>query len=140
MGSPLAIFALRENGLVASGMGWGLPEISEETNLTGRLHVAGYSGVTGRLNCSIKARMSSTRQALVRGPSLTGFGKRPEATPDHQLDRETGMNPSGPMIDLSRTKPVSGSFFKSDKNASVVRRGVCASGYSACGWFQPMVS
>ncbi len=52
--------------------------------------------------------MSSTRQAVVRGPSFTGSGKRPDLTPAHHVDLETGIGPSGPRIDLSRTKPVSG--------------------------------
>src|SRR5437660_1364010 len=30
-------------------------------------------------------RMSSTRHAVMRGPSLTGLGKRPDLTPAHQV-------------------------------------------------------
>jgi len=35
--------------------------------------------------------MSSTRQAVVLGPSLTGLGKRPDFTPAHHVDLPTGM-------------------------------------------------
>ena len=41
---------------------------------------------------SIKARMSSTRHAVVRGPSFTDLGKRPSLTPAHQVERLTGMS------------------------------------------------
>ena len=40
---------------------------------------------------SMSARMSDTLQAVIRRPSLIGFGKRPDLTPDHHVDRETGM-------------------------------------------------
>jgi len=30
---------------------------------------------------SMRVRMSSTRQAVIRGPSFTGLGKRPDFTP-----------------------------------------------------------
>jgi hypothetical protein len=49
--------------------------------------------------------MSSTRQAVLRGPSLTGFGKRPDFTPAHQVDLETGIGPFGARIDRRRIKP-----------------------------------
>jgi hypothetical protein len=39
---------------------------------------------------SISAIMSCARQQVVRGPSLTGFGKRPLLTPDHQVEGQTG--------------------------------------------------
>ena len=52
--------------------------------------------------------MSSTRHAVMRGPSFTGLGKRPDLTPSHHVDRPTGIGPFGPMIEESRTKPVSG--------------------------------
>jgi hypothetical protein len=35
-------------------------------------------------------RMSSTRHAVVRGPSLTGRGKRPLLTPAHHVERPIG--------------------------------------------------
>ena len=47
--------------------------------------------------------MSSTFQAVVRGPSFTGFGKRPDFTPAHHVDRPTGIGPVGARIDVSRT-------------------------------------
>lgn len=58
--------------------------------------------------------MSSTRQAVVRGPSLTGWGKRPDLTPAHQVDLLTGIGPRGARIDESRTKPVGGNVGCSD--------------------------
>ena len=44
----------------------------------------------------------------MRGPNLTGGGNRPDLTPSHHVDLPTGIGPLGPMIDESRTKPVSG--------------------------------
>jgi len=35
--------------------------------------------------------MSSTRHAVMRGPSFTGVGKRPALTPAHQVDLLTGI-------------------------------------------------
>ena len=52
--------------------------------------------------------MSSTFHAVVRGPSLTGFGKRPVLIPAHQVERPTGIGPRGARIEASRTKPVRG--------------------------------
>ena len=52
--------------------------------------------------------MSSTFQAVVRGPSFTGLGNRPTLTPAHQVERPTGIGPCGARIDLSRTKPALG--------------------------------
>lgn len=52
--------------------------------------------------------MSSTRQAVIRGPSLSGCGKRPLLTPAHHVDLLTGIGPTGPMIDDSRTRPLLG--------------------------------
>jgi hypothetical protein len=49
--------------------------------------------------------MSSTFQTVVRGPSLTGLGKRPVFTPCHQVERPTGIGPSGARIEVRRTKP-----------------------------------
>ena len=34
--------------------------------------------------------MSSARHAVIRGPSLTLFGNRPDLTPAHQVDLLTG--------------------------------------------------
>jgi hypothetical protein len=50
----------------------------------------GIRYITPRL---IKARMSSTRHAVVRGPSLTGLGNRPALTPAHHVERPTGIGP-----------------------------------------------
>ena len=58
---------------------------------------------------SISARMSSTRQTVMRRLSLTGLGKRPDRTPAHHVLLETGIGPVGPRIDDRRTKPVAGS-------------------------------
>jgi hypothetical protein len=52
--------------------------------------------------------MSSTFHAVVRGPSLTGLGKRPVLIPAYQVERPTGIGPRGARIDVSRTKPVLG--------------------------------
>ena len=38
----------------------------------------------------------------MRGPSLWGFGNRPDLTPAHQVDLLTGIGPSGAKMDLSR--------------------------------------
>ena len=57
---------------------------------------------------SIRVRMSSTFQAVVRGPSFTGLGKRPDFTPAHHVDRPTGIGPRGAKIEASRTKPAGG--------------------------------
>ena len=40
---------------------------------------------------AIKARISSTRQTVTRGPSFTGLGNRPDLTPCHQQDFLTGI-------------------------------------------------
>jgi hypothetical protein len=62
--------------------------------------------------------MSSTRHAVTRGPSFTGFGKRPVLTPSHQQDFFTGIIGGiggsalgSPKICGNRRKPVSGSWF-----------------------------
>ena len=55
----------------------------------------------------IRALMSSTRQAVILGPNLTG-GKRFDFTPAHQVLFDTGIGPYGAMIFFSRMKPVSG--------------------------------
>src|SRR4030088_1870365 len=55
---------------------------------------------------SISARMSYTRQAVIRGPSFTGFGYRPLFTPAHQVDLLTGIGPRGARMPESLTKPM----------------------------------
>ena len=55
---------------------------------------------------SIKARISSTRHAVIRGPSFTGLGYRPLLTPAHHVDFETGMGPFGARIEASLRNPV----------------------------------
>lgn len=57
---------------------------------------------------SRKRLMSSARHAVIRGPSFTGLGYRPDLTPDHQVDFETGTGPFGARISDRRTKPVCG--------------------------------
>jgi hypothetical protein len=47
---------------------------------------------------SIRALMSSTRQVVIRGPSFTGWGKRPSFTPAHHVDLLTGISPCGSKI------------------------------------------
>ena len=49
--------------------------------------------------------MSLANQTVVRGPSLRGLGKRPDLTPCHHVDFETGIGPVGARIEESRTKP-----------------------------------
>lgn len=60
--------------------------------------------------------MSSTRQAVTRGESFTGCGKRPDLTPAHQQDFLTGISAGMggvalglPMMLGRRRNPVSGS-------------------------------
>jgi len=55
---------------------------------------------------SMSARMSSTRQAVMRGPSFTGLGYRPLFTPAHQVDLLTGIGPRGARMPESLRKPV----------------------------------
>src|SRR4051794_38590429 len=50
--------------------------------------------------------MSSMRQAVIRGPSFTGCGKRPDLIPAHQVDLPTGIGPRGARMLFSRIKPV----------------------------------
>src|SRR5271169_1824723 len=54
---------------------------------------------------SMRSRMSSTFQAVVRGPSFTGLGKRPDLTPAHHVERPTGIGPRGARMEGRRTKP-----------------------------------
>ena len=78
------------------------PDLSTDCLQTG----SKFSGLyVGR---SIRARISSTRHAVMRGPSLIGLGKRPLLTPAHHVERPTGMGPLGARIELSRTNPVWG--------------------------------
>lgn len=62
----------------------------------------------------MRALMSSTRHAVIRGPSFTGFGYRPDFTPAHQVDRLTGIGPWGAMIDAKRSRPVFASTDSAD--------------------------
>jgi hypothetical protein len=57
---------------------------------------------------SIRARISSTRHAVMRGPSFTGWGKRPVLTPAHQVDLATGIGPVGASIEDNLKNPVFG--------------------------------
>ena len=62
---------------------------------------------------STKARMSSTRHAVVLDPSLTGFGYLPDLIPFHHEERLTGIMGGMlafwlPIIWGRRKKPVSG--------------------------------
>ena len=66
------------------------------------------SSPVARSLSSKSARMSSTRQTVVRGPSFRGLGKRPDFTPCHQVDLETGIGPTGASIWERRTNPVWG--------------------------------
>jgi len=54
-------------------------------------HVGDLSPPLMPPNRSIRSWMSATRQAVIRGPSLTGRGKRPDLTPSHQVDLLTGI-------------------------------------------------
>src|SRR5579872_5982421 len=56
----------------------------------------------------IRSRMSSARQAVHRAESFTGFGKRPDLTPSHQLVLPRGMTLS---TCGNRKNPVSGISF-----------------------------
>jgi hypothetical protein len=55
---------------------------------------------------SMSARISSTRQAVIRGPSFTDWGYRPIFTPAHQVDLLTGIGPRGARMPESLTKPM----------------------------------
>jgi hypothetical protein len=61
---------------------------------------------------SISFRMSSTRQADVRGPSFTGFGKRPTRTPSNHVLLPTGKTA---RILGSRTNPTLGNWVWASK-------------------------
>jgi len=74
----------------------------------------------------MRARISSTRQAVIRGPSFTGFGYRPDFTPAHHVDLLTGIGPRGARMEERRTKPVSESAVRCDMSCprSSVNEGV----------------
>ena len=65
--------------------------------------------------------MSSTRQHVMRGPSLIGFGNRPDLTPAHQVALLTGIGPFGASIDPSRTNPEAGKLAWSSMTIPVSR-------------------
>jgi hypothetical protein len=50
---------------------------------------------TAALVVAIKARISSTLHAVVRGPRFTLAGKRPDRVPAHHVDLETGIQGGG---------------------------------------------
>jgi hypothetical protein len=60
------------------------------------------------------ARISSTRQTVVRVPSLTDVGNRPDLTPAHQVAGLTGINFKTCLI---FKKPVSGRLWVAIVNA-----------------------
>ncbi len=64
--------------------------------------------------------MSATRQTVILGPSLIGRGNRPDLTPAHHVDFETGIGPDGARIDFRRTKPVWEKGETPDTNTSVI--------------------
>ena len=78
-------------------------------------YLVATGSTTGRIHrgapCLISVRISSTRHAVIRGPSLIGLGYRPDLTPAHQVDLPTGRGPDGAMIAERRTKPISGEPF-----------------------------
>jgi hypothetical protein len=47
---------------------------------------------------SIKAAISEYRQTVIRFPNLIGSGNLPLATPDHQVERETGIRGGIPRL------------------------------------------
>jgi hypothetical protein len=67
---------------------------------------------------SITTRMSSTRQQVTLGSSLTGCGNRPSLMPCHQVDRPIGSGRPGPRKSFRRTNPSHGSPYES-------RSGIC---------------
>lgn len=59
----------------------------------------------------------------MRGPSLTGFGKRPDFTPAHQVDLLTGMGPAGARTaERRRSRSFEDDEFKRHLNALMRRR------------------
>jgi len=68
--------------------------------------------------------MSSARQAVHRADNLTGFGKRPDFTPSHQLVLPRGitLNTCG-----NRTNPVSGISCISKSLSASTSKSLCSS-------------
>lgn len=66
--------------------------------------------------------MSSFRQAVMRGPSFTGAGYRPDLTPAHQVDLLTGIGPRGAKMSLRR-KSAGRGFDASVNEASLLDNG-----------------
>ena len=90
--------------------------------------------------------MSSTRQAVTRGPSFTGLGKRPDLTPSHQQDFFTGMMGGiggfaleSPMIWGSRRNPVSGSECICIRPCVIEDGYLCITQYSECQGIQKVI-
>jgi hypothetical protein len=77
---------------------------------------------------SLDDAVNIPRQAVVRGPSFTGFGKRPLLTPAHHAEREIGIGPFGARICFRRTKPVSGCSCALDMGVSVLTTPEMVSG------------
>src|ERR1035437_5445383 len=67
---------------------------------------------------AMKARISAASQAVVRGPSLTGCGKRPALTPARNDERDMASTPFGVTISANRTRPNSGNL----RGTSTIRR------------------
>lgn len=93
-------FVLSESGTVLLGAG-----VSAPTPVISRGAFMARPHAAFRLNSSTRARMSSARHAVVRGPSLTGAGYFPVRMPAHQLDRPIGNTAK---TWGSRRNPVSG--------------------------------
>jgi len=60
-------------------------------------------------------------QAVVRGPSLTGGGKRPLFIPAHHADLLTGIGPAGARMEDSRTRPFGGRIDGGDISRGLFR-------------------
>jgi hypothetical protein len=70
-----------------------------------------------------RVRISSALQAVMRGPNFTGWGKRPDFTPAHQVDLLTGMGPAGARTaERRRSRSFEGDEFKGHLNALMRRR------------------
>ena len=69
---------------------------------------------------SIRARMSSTRQAVILGPNLTGCGNRFDLTPAHQVLFDTGIGPYGSNDILEPNEP---GFWKTEFRCRQFRSG-----------------
>ncbi len=86
--------------------------------------------------CSIRARISATRHAVIRFPSFTGCGKRPLLTPAHQVDLATGIGPLGAKIEDSRINPVSGRPSDMNQLHLLPDEGVLSGPIAAVGEFR----